>query len=135
MTSTIWPGNSAFAARAVARAVGERHQHAALHDPAPVVMLVRGRERIEVGFALHARPEWTDQADEALVGVGLPAVGGGIKRRFFGSVGGFGHRPWSCRLRRRTVGWVERERNPSPQAPAGRDGGGVVQPFLRPAPM
>ena len=61
------------------RAVGEGHQHAALHDAAAVVVLGLGHEGVEKAVAGRARPERADQADEALVAVGLPAGGGGIE--------------------------------------------------------
>jgi hypothetical protein len=60
-------------------AVRERHQHAALDDAAAVVVLRLGQERIEMVAARLARPKRTDQADEALVAIGLPTRGGGIE--------------------------------------------------------
>src|SRR5205085_4557530 len=64
------------------RAIGERHQHPALHDAAAVVMLLLRREREKVRVAAHTSPERTDEADEALVDVRLPSVRGGIERRW-----------------------------------------------------
>src|SRR5712675_3389461 len=63
------------------RAVREGHQHAALDDAAAVVVLGLRREGIPKAFAGWPRPERADQADEALVAVGLPAGRRGVETR------------------------------------------------------
>src|SRR5262245_58151922 len=76
------------------RAVGERHQHAALHDTAPVVMLVLRQEGIAIALAHRLLPERADQADETVVAVGLPAGGPRIERPIERlGVGGLVHQP------------------------------------------
>jgi len=62
-------------------AVRERHQHPALDDAAPIVVLGRGAERVAEALALAARPERPDEADEPVVRVGLPAGRRGIEIR------------------------------------------------------
>jgi hypothetical protein len=55
------------------RAIGEGHQHAALHDTTAVVMLGLGHEGIEMRVALLPRPERPDEPYEAFVAISLPA--------------------------------------------------------------
>ncbi len=74
------------------RAVGECHQHAALHDAAAVVVLRLGHEGIEIAVAGWPHPERTDQADETLVAIGLPAGGRGIEERGLIAGGRMGRR-------------------------------------------
>ena len=64
------------------RTVRERHDHAALHDAAAVVVLRLGNKRVAVALAIRLHPERADQADEAVVAVGFPAVHGRIELMF-----------------------------------------------------
>src|SRR5690349_23032226 len=71
------------------RAVRKSHLLPALDQAAAIVVLGLGHERITVAVARSAGPERTNEADEALVAVGLPAFCRGIEgRRLAGSGGG-----------------------------------------------
>src|SRR5262249_31141927 len=61
------------------RAVREGHQHAALHSTAAAAVLVFGQERVAVAVAVGAPPDRANQAEEALIGVLLPARVGGVQ--------------------------------------------------------
>src|SRR5882724_543738 len=69
--------------RHAAGAVGEGHQHAALHKAAAVVMLVLGDQRVFVTAVDHALPQRPDQMYEAgglddFPAVGFELCGGGL---------------------------------------------------------
>src|SRR3569832_2533113 len=61
-------------------AVGEGHEHAALHHAAAVMVLYGGQKGVAEAVAGRTRPERADEPDEAFVLVGFPAVGGGVER-------------------------------------------------------
>jgi hypothetical protein len=62
-------------------AIGECHQHAALHHAAAVVVLGLGQEGVTVAVATRALPDRADQFVKAHFGRPLPTGSGRIKER------------------------------------------------------
>src|SRR5262249_26444681 len=77
-------------------AVGKRRQHAALHVAAGAAMLGLGQEGVAVAVARRPLPNWTDQVEEAVDHMALPAGAGGIEGRLFRVKT---HKPIVCTLR------------------------------------
>src|SRR5262245_29817200 len=88
-------------------AVGKRRQHAALHVAAGAAMLGLGQEGVAVAVARRPLPNWTDQVEEAVDRMALPAGAGGIEGR--GRVGRLcrvnTHKPIVCMLSIASLRW------------------------------